>query len=569
MSSTIVSRKGTTSLDEGYLVQSATRQAVGISVAIWALGALFFFRAFWLSGFDLVFGDNGDAQLLIAVLEHWHRFFSGTSGFNEALFFHPEPSVLGYTDTYFLFGLPYTAFRWMSVDPYASYILSLLVLSGFGFAGYQLLLFRHLGVRWWIAALAALIAVFGNAVQLRILHGQTFTFTLLPWVLLLTLEGLRARRQAYAAAWAAAAGILLALVFLTAFVTAWFFVLVLLFMTAFLALTRAGRELMLRSTGNVVAVLTAGGISFAIGMMPFLAIYGPVIAQQRGRTFDEVLHYAPVWSDFLNVGANNLVWGRILGAFEKSSYLQIEVCMGYAPALLLLSLLAIGWLFVSRDIGDDRMRDRLTVLKAAAISLIVISMALMDFGGFRPWYLIWKLIPGAEAVRTIFRYQIVLMPFAIAIVAFAIDRCVTASRAFAGRRSIAGAALAVLGIFLIAEQITVATATALSRKAELAKFGVMPEPPAACRVFYAAEAARTQRFWVHFQTEAVMLAQLTGVPTVNGNSSWQPDGWDFNDPSMPDYRQLVRKWLQSHGLNDGVCEVVVADWSWTLQPSDH
>ena len=159
------------------------------------MGALFFFRAFWLSGFDFVFGDNGDSQLLIAVLEHWHRFFSGAVGFDEALFFYPEPSVLGYTDTYFLFALPYTAFRWISVDPYAAYMLSLLVASGFGFAGYQLLLTRHLGVRWWIAALAALIAVFGNAVQLRIIHGQSCRFTILPFGLLLTVVCMLAVRE--------------------------------------------------------------------------------------------------------------------------------------------------------------------------------------------------------------------------------------------------------------------------------------------------------------------------------------------------------------------------------------
>ncbi len=76
-------------------------------------GALFFYRAILLSGFDLVFGDDGDARLAMLLMEHWHLVLSGRAAFFSPVFFYPAKDVIGFTDANFLYGLVFSLGRWM------------------------------------------------------------------------------------------------------------------------------------------------------------------------------------------------------------------------------------------------------------------------------------------------------------------------------------------------------------------------------------------------------------------------------------------------------------------------
>ena len=40
----------------------------------------------------------------------------------------------------------------------------------------------------------------------------------------------------------------------------------------------------------------------------------------------------------------------------------------------------------------------------------------------------------------------------------------------------------------------------------------------------------------------MLFAEIRGIPTVNGYSSWFPDGWALDDPASPGYAAAVRDW---------------------------
>ena len=48
----------------------------------------------------------------------------------------------------------------------------------------------------------------------------------------------------------------------------------------------------------------------------------------------------------------------------------------------------------------------------------------------------------------------------------------------------------------------------------------------------------------------MLLAEIRGIPTVNGYSSWFPSGWALDEPAGPDYAGAVRSWADSMAMSD-------------------
>ena len=50
-----------------------------------------------------------------------------------------------------------------------------------------------------------------------------------------------------------------------------------------------------------------------------------------------------------------------------------------------------------------------------------------------------------------------------------------------------------------------------------------------------------------------MLSERIGMPTVNGNSSFYPEGWNMPFTDKPDYAGKALAWIDAHGVRDRVC----------------
>ena len=54
----------------------------------------------------------------------------------------------------------------------------------------------------------------------------------------------------------------------------------------------------------------------------------------------------------------------------------------------------------------------------------------------------------------------------------------------------------------------------------------------------------------------MLFAQVRGIATVNGYSSFFPDGWALDEPASPGYPAAVRDWARRNGI-----EAIYVGWS--------
>jgi hypothetical protein len=163
------------------------------------------------------------------------------------------------------------------------------------------------------------------------------------------------------------------------------------------------------------------------------------------------------------------------------------------------------------------------------------------------------VVPGAKAIRYTFRSQLVANLFVSLIVARTL--------AMLARRI----AVVVLAAVLIAEQINLVWPATMSRKTALAWIDAAPPPPAGCRAFYVVPGAGPpERSGPQHQDDAMLFAQLRGIPTLNGYSSWFPDGWALDEPASPGYRAAVRAWAEKNRIADEVCGLEPRTGRWVV-----
>src|SRR4051812_16513508 len=98
---------GTTSSIDGTLAEAlertgSTNRSAAVAVLWWIGGSLIFFRRAFLTGFDKIFGNSGDARLQVYGHEHWLQVLRGEVSWTSPQFFYPTKGVLGYSDTFLL-----------------------------------------------------------------------------------------------------------------------------------------------------------------------------------------------------------------------------------------------------------------------------------------------------------------------------------------------------------------------------------------------------------------------------------------------------------------------------------
>ncbi len=533
-----------------------------------------YFRDSITSGVELVTGNGGDNRLYIVILEHWVAVLRGQVPVRSPIFFWPEPGVLGYTDTFLLFVPPYAVARTLGFDRYAAFQGTVMSAKALGFVATYLLLRRALAVDRLMAALGAVLFTISNASYLAAGHAQFFTLAFVPLVALLVCEAARHRRHARhrrARLALMTCALLLALIFYTSFYTAWFTVFVggLAGAVAMaMAAARNGLRLdvgrLRRAAGSIVleAALVAG--VFGLALVPFLAIYVPILGRRGGRSFAEVAAYLPEARHVLNVGPGNLVWGSLLAPLATSGargndFSGYELQRGWPPGLLALFATTAIWLAIRpAPPGEDR-RTRLVLL--LAITTVLAWILSLHLGGWSLWRLVHALIPGASAIRVPVRINHVLNVAVIAVAVAGLDRLWRWSAAVAPRAG--GAVIALLAVGLTTEQLNTTRIAEIDRARERAVFGRIGPAPPECRQFYAMRRGTSGILpTAEAQIDAMLVAYERGIPTLNGWSGNVPAGWDLNmfDDGTP---ERAMRWAVTKGVAGGLCALDLATGAWT------
>jgi len=545
------------------------RRELPVVALVWLAAMVIVFRDVLLSGFDLGFGDRADAIIEISLLEHWRNVFTGHSAWNQPIYFHPHPGTLGYNDGYFLYGIVYSLWR-LGFDPFVSDTLNAATFKTISFVASWWLVRRTLGWQAPVALLVATLFTIANSMALQTVHAQLQSVGLVPVAMILAIELVRAEDMGEvwrARAFAAALALLMAAWFLTAYYTAWFttwfaciFVLCWLIVTSnwrprpALALVRA-------HIGTILTGLTV----FLIAILPFLSVYLAKAGETGGHGYWKMLGYLVTPIDLVNTGPGNLIWGWInrgmqafLGLFASDPDLPRRVFggeheSGFPVALFTLFVIA-AWRILRHRATDDR------TLIAFAMAIVISWALTLQLWVASPWGAIFHLVPGANGLRVVLRYQIFLiLPVLLLVAAMFRHRLMALLKT---RRALA---VAVLTLLLV-EQLNTYRAAQLSRESHWLPLAAIPAPPAECRSFYA---VRTHRAEPQYRSAAMhakhphnddsmLLAQLWRVPTLGGYSTFQPPDWVFADPLADDYDARVARYIAAHRLT-GVCRLDIAE----------
>jgi hypothetical protein len=520
-----------------------------------------FFRGQLLDSFTLLLGDRHDGVIELSILEHWRNVLRGTEAWNRTGYFWPVPGTLGYNDGYLAFGLLHALFRGLGADPFLSGELVNMALRGLGFLGMHALARRLFGLHLGWALLAAALFTLANNLAIRASHAQLFCVSLAPVLALLLAEAVRALlagRHGALLGWGAGFITGYAVWLISGFYMAWYFV---FFAGAALAcwLAIAGNAPR-RALGRALraqALPLAGLGALAVGLnLPFLLVYLPKAAETGMHAWTMVRQYTPSPLDMLNVGERNLAWGwlvRLLNfAFRPEMPAWSEQMTGFPVALLALFGAAL-WRPAGGPVGGSLPR-------ALALATALTWLLTLHVGQVSPWWLVYEAVPGAKAARVVARYQIFLaLPVTLLAVAWLAGAAPRMSRL----------SLGLLVALLLVEQLNGYAPTFLDRPYELARLRAVPPPPAACRSFYVTAARTESRFGeevanvYNHNTEAMLVAEVTGLPTINGISTFNPPLWPDGLPGTPDYAAAVRAYAAAHALQ-GLCGLDLRRFSWSL-----
>lgn len=205
-------------------------------------------------------------------------------------------------------------------------------------------------------------------------------------------------------------------------------------------------------------------------------------------------------------------------------------------------------------------RRRTSSALLGATALVAALLATRWFGETSPWRLVYRLVPGGEAIRVPARIGLYL-PLAAGIgVALLVGRL---SRDRRGR-VLAG----VVAVLVVAEQL--GRPITHSRREETATLAAIARRvPDDAEAFAVARRGHAVPEYV-LQLDAVWAAELAGVPTVNGYSgSWAPGWpdalWRAEVPArrrIAAFRGAVRGWVLAEGGDPDRVAVVVAPRSY-------
>src|SRR5262249_29784908 len=129
----------------------------------------------------------------------------------------------------------------------------------------------------------------------------------------------------------------------------------------------ASRALVVEALTSRRAMVMAAALAFALGMVPFLRLYVPVLLAGHSPDFAEVAANMPEWRDLANVTPHNAVWGGLLewlGIVGRPDRPTWEVELAFTPGVL--AVFALGLVMLARRAASGaKHRERVFLLLGA------------------------------------------------------------------------------------------------------------------------------------------------------------------------------------------------------------
>lgn len=523
------------------------------------------------SGFDQVPGDRGDARATVYMVEHWYQVLRGNAEVLSPAMFYPIKGTIGYMEAMILHAFPYSGLRLAGVDMFTAFAIPVVLFGFLNYAACYYLLRRVLGLRGIASVAGAMFFAFNSPRASQAGHWAYQAAFLLPIIAVCLVRFLHNRSvitQARAFGLLAAAALALALQFLILPYQGWFVVFWLCLLAAIVFLAPSTRRSAVQIARKFWPALTGAALVFGAGLIPFFLVYMPVANSVGPRPYPVASTLTPdAWS-LIQMGERNYVWGGLATAVARVHPLgstELNIGIGLVPSLALLGLMLWSLKTIASDFRDwtpNGRTDSRRVFVAATILACALfyAIGMRYWGGASPWQFVYEFVPGANGLRAIARYVLVLaLPMSIGF-ALAMHRClatISVQPTALARRGMTAALLAV-ATFGIFEQL--ARPRTFSARSELSRVEALAASlPKNCGVFYAAAAPVQVPMKHEYQIDAMLVSAISGVPTVNGYSGHVPPGWTLREVETPDYEQRVARWIAQHHVPGPVCRIEIAD----------
>ena len=527
---------------------------------------LFSFRYFIFSGFESLAGDDGDARLIMAQLEHWRSVFGRKVWYDSPIWFHPIKHVLGIQDALFLNGLTYVAAR-LLLDEHAALEVGAMLTNLVGFAGMALLLRQGLGLGIWMALFGAVLLLVQGGLYWMHIGPHIAVVFFLPLLGFLVVAGMT-RPQTKPTGWMLpAAAALFVGVWWSTFYFAWYTALLFIVVTLIsvpIALYRVGfrsaLDCSIAFARERCFEIGAAGIVVIVGGIAFISLYLPHLRRHGGWPYQMIDERLMRVTDFVAFERYNWVWS----AFSNQS----DSDYGFPPlfaALCLAGVLWSTWRVLQRS-GPLSILD----FYGCAVGLAGLSLWLcfVKIGNWTAYEYFYRYVPGATAMRVPVRINFFLAVVFVPIVVTVIHRAWNASR-----RSLLLKAMTIAIMCLaLAEQGTSREISSWSRSRDRALLDSIPPPPAFCRSFFVNwplprpwDGPLLQFFYAP-TSDAMLIAARYRLPTLNGLGTAADDGWPAPPPMYERYeQQVIPLWVHQHKLQR-VCRLVLPIGKWEFYP---
>lgn len=550
---------------------------------------LIFFHKVFLSRMSIVHAGPGDGKFLIGVLEHWFRFFNGLDSWLTLSMFFPTEGSLGLSDAQFLNALPFSFFRFLGLDIFTSQQCTFIFLCFFGYAGMFFLLRRHFNLSWEISVFGGILACLISPISLVGPHTHFLSIWFIPWLIIFLLSAKKKLRAGNKSSWlpSVAFVIFITLICYSSFYVGWFCIFFICICVLIWLIYNLLSYLKNKYTGHntisnikyyrsfflfyIKYFLVLFSI-FLIFFLPFFLTYFPVLQEHGGHsykksTIEETLPEPP---DLINTSEYNIIWGTLNKnlklSIRKRFGLPIFTLFSFILSFGICSYVAIKYtrsnLVNTTRYSHSLWRFSFSVLIATGV---FISWALMiKIGDLSFWKIVFNIVPGANALRVIYRYNIFLCLPIIIVLSVALQYIIDLINLNrkGGKRFLYMFFVVLICTFIIFEQINIGFPNNfINKNEELEKLERVPSPSKDIHFFFLAPRFDKGHYSV-FHTNAIMVSQKLNIPTVNGWSSLLPEKWYLINPKNVSYYYNIGKWLELHNINGGIYELDLFNNVW-------
>lgn len=497
------------------------------------------------SGFKIIDGDQFDGIIQAVLISHWYEVLTGHQHWSAPLYFYPYGDVLGYNDTFFVYGLIASVYRALGANILIANELCLITIRAIGFVSMAVFL-RFIGCRVAESTLGAALFTMWLAVSVQGGHGQLLAVCFAPlmsYLLLRSKQAFENGRQSAALGFLSAFMLLYGAMLLSCFYMAWFFGLFVILFAAACAIAFPAETIdflrKLKAAQKFLPLVLAVAV---VSLAPFLRVYIPILMITGGESYQEQMAYALRPWDFLNAGWSSTTWHPVFAWLYKVVPLlkhDGEARVGVTPDVALVALFAAVYAF--------KRRDRL--LTALAATLCVALLLPIGVKGHSLWFFVDHLIPGGKGMRVIARFYLFLAFPIVVFIAMALRRL---------PQMLSAGVLVILCV----SQVNAFPPAYLDVRAVMDDLQKIPAPPAQCQSFYISNAPKqTDLIPMIYQhnVQAMLIADRVGIPTINGVATFTPRDWPgwYNDG----YMERVGQYARDHRLQD-LCAYDIQNARW-------